>query len=77
MGHYLEPQQAETTPVTRAGRDGGEGDGERCSGILVFCESVEDLMGEAITRKDDNCIIIQRDLPRDLRRVFPVRGDCG
>ena len=77
MGYYLESQQAEATPVTRPGRHGGEGDGERCSGILVFCESVEDLVGQAIARDDNNCIVVQRDLPRDLRRVFPVRGDCG
>ena len=77
MGNYLESQQAEATPVTRTGRHGGEGDGERCSGIFVFCESVEDLVGQAITRDDNNCIVVQRDLPRDPRRVFPVRGDCG
>ena len=43
--------------------------------ILVFRKSVEDLMGETITGDDNNCIVVQRDLLRNLCSVFLMCSD--
>ena len=42
----------------------------------MFRESVEDLMGETITGDDNDCIIVQRDLLRNLCSVFLMCSDC-
>jgi hypothetical protein len=75
--NYLESQQAEATPVSGTSRYGSERYGERCSGVLMFRKSIEDLVNKTIAGEGNNRVVIQGNLLRDLCRVFPVRGDYG
>lgn len=73
---YLESQQTDTTPVARTGWHGSEGNGEGRSGVLVLGKSVEYFVGKSITGEDNNSVVVQRQLLRDLCRVSPVCSNC-
>lgn len=55
---HLEPQQAETTSVTRTGWHGSKRNGERRSGVLVLRESVEYLVCESVTGDNNDCVVV-------------------
>lgn len=77
IGGYLESQQTDGTPVTRTRWYGSEGDGKCCSGVLVFCKSVENFVAETIARECNDRVVVQWYLLRELLRVPLVCGNCG